>query len=81
MNRTEKENSIIKKSNFFRINNLKAHVLIIPRPRFKHGIFKSELLPGDFFWFRELDQDIDKRLFLCDIYDVEEYKEALYNAN
>jgi len=69
----EREKNVIEKANFFRLNDLQAHVLTIPKGTFKNGMFKSNIQDGDFFWFKEIDQEIDKRLFLCDIFDIEEY--------
>ena len=60
---------------FYKVSELKAHVLTVPKGTFKNGLFVSELIEDKFFWFIELDTSIPIRLFLAEIYDVEEYKE------
>jgi len=71
----EIERKIIEKANFYRANEIVAHVPIIPKPTFKNGLFVSELNPGKYFWFIEKETSIPIRLFLNEIYDVEDYKE------
>lgn len=74
---TEKEKKIIEKAEFYKANEIKAHVFIVPKPKFKNGIFVSDLQDGKFFWFIELDSSIPVRLFLSEIYDVDDYHEKV----
>jgi hypothetical protein len=69
----EMDKKIIDKAHFFKINELIAHVLTIPKGTFKNGRFASELMEGKFFWFIENSVGIPIRLFLSEIYDIEEY--------
>jgi hypothetical protein len=66
---------IVDKANFYKSNELKAHVLTIPKGTFKNGRFVSELQQDSFFWFIELESSIPFRLFLTEIYDITDYKE------
>ena len=69
------EKKIIEKADFYRINEIKVHVQIVPKPTFKNGLIVSELNSGNFFWFIENGVGVPARLFLSEIYDIEEYKE------
>lgn len=69
------EKKIIEKAEFYRVNEIKCHVLTVPKGTFKNGLFVSELQEGRFFWFIENDVGIPFRLFLAEIYDIDEYKE------
>jgi len=69
----EKDLIIIEKAKFYKTNEIKCHVLTIPKGTFKNGIFASKLEEGNFFWFIELDNAIPFRLFLNEIFDVQEY--------
>jgi hypothetical protein len=69
------EEKIISKASFYKSNELKAHVLIIPRGRYKNGRFVSELIDGKYFWFIENNTSIAIRLFLTEIYDVMDFIE------
>ncbi len=71
----EMEKKIIEKVDFYKSNEIKAHVFVIPKPKFKNGIFVSDLEQGKFFWFIELNSSIPIRLFLNEIYDIEDYQE------
>jgi len=71
----ENNKRIIEKVNFYKNNYLKSHVLIIPKPKFRNGTFVSVLQDHQFFWFIELKSHIPIRLFLNEIYDIEDYKE------
>jgi len=70
----EIEKKIIEKANFYCLNEIKSHVLTIPKGTWKNGLFVSGIQEGKFFWFIELDTSIPIRLFLSEIYDIEEYK-------
>ena len=70
----EKDRTVIEKVKFYKSNEIQAHVLIIPKPKFKNGLFVSDLEEGKFFWFIELDSSIPRRLFLYEIYDVMDYE-------
>ena len=66
---------IVDKVEFYRANEIKCHVLTVPRPTFKNGLFVSELQNNKFFWFIELDTAMPIRLFLSEIYEIYDYKE------
>jgi len=74
---TEQEKKIIEKVNFYKTNEITAHVFVVPKPKFKNGLFVSNLEPGKFFWFIERDSSIPIRLFLNEIYDIEDYIEKV----
>ena len=65
---------IIDKAEFYRNNEIKCHVLTIPKGTFKNGLFCSELQENTYFWFID-DKGIPFRLFLSEIYDIDDYKE------
>jgi len=69
------QKKIIEKVEFYKTNEIKAHVFVIPKPKFKNGMFVSNLEHGSFFWFIELNSAIPIRLFLNEIYDIEDYQE------
>ena len=71
----EEQIKILDKSEFYRINELVAHVFTIPKGTFKNGIFLSELIDDRFFWFLENGTSEKIRLFLSEIYDIEDYRE------
>jgi len=72
----EKEKrKIIEKVNFYKSKEITCHVLTIPKGTFKNGLFVSGLEDEQYFWFIELETSIPIRLFLFEIYDIEDYKE------
>ena len=71
----ELNKAILEKVNFFRLNELKCHVVTVPKGTFKNGMFVSGLEQDKFFWFIDIKSSIPIRLFLSEIYDVEDYKE------
>lgn len=71
----EQELKLINKAEFYRKNNITAHVLIIPKPKFKNGVFSSELQEDKFWWFMENNSSIPLRLFLFEVYDILDYQE------
>jgi len=78
MERTENERKIVDKANFYFSEKVPAHVLIIPKGKFKNGLFVSDIQEnksGSYFWFIESDSTIPIRLFLFEIYDIEDYQE------
>ena len=75
MELNEQQRKIIEKADFYRTNEIKAHVFVIPKPKFKNGLFVSGLEQGKFFWFIENDNSIPIRLFLNEISDIEDYQE------
>ena len=77
MELNELQKKIIEKAEFYKSNEIKAHVFIVPKPKFKNGLFVSNLESGDFFWFIESKTSIPIRLFLSEIYDVEDYMEMV----
>lgn len=76
----ETEKKLIKKADFYKINEIKAHVFIVPKPKFKNGLFVSKLETlneKSFWWFIESNSAIPIRLFLFEVYDIEDYKEKM----
>lgn len=71
----EMQMKIIEKANFYKHNEIKAHIYIVPKPKFKNGLIVSELEQDKFFWFIEIGSSIPIRLFLNEIYDIEDYQE------
>ena len=71
----EKELDIIEKADFYRTNKIIAHVLLIEKGKFKNGLFISGLEQSKFYWFKQMDSNESKRLFLSEIYDIKEYEE------
>ncbi len=67
------EKKIIEKADFYKSNEIKCHVLTIPKGTFKNGLFVSGLESEKFFWFIELDTSIPIRLFLAEIHDITDY--------
>ncbi len=65
---------IVEKVEFYRQKEIHCHVLTIPKGKFKNGLFVSGLEEDSFFWFIELDSSNPIRLFLAEIYDIEDYK-------
>lgn len=72
---TEQEKKIIEKAKFYKDNEIKAHVFVIPKPKFKNGLFLSDLQNGNYFWFLENNLSVPIRLFLMEIYDINDYIE------
>lgn len=68
-----REKKIKEKAEFYFKENLKAHLSIIPNG-FKNGYFVSKLIEEKFYWFI-CDIDGKIRLFLSEIYDIQDYKE------
>lgn len=73
----EMNKKIVDKVNFFKSNEIISHVLTVPKGTFKNGRFVSGLEQDTFFWFIELSTSIPIRMFLSEIYDIEEYKERI----
>jgi len=69
------QKKIIEKVEFYKTNEIKAHVFVIPKPKFKNGMFVSDLECDSFFWFIELNSSVPIRLFLNEIYDITDYQE------
>lgn len=69
------DKKIIDKVDFFRSYETLVHVLMIPKGSFKNGRFASGLEENKYFWFIETGQGIPFRIFLSEIYDVQEYTE------
>ena len=67
------EKKILDKADFYRLNEIRAHVLTIPKGTFKNGIFVSGLQDDTFFWFMELDGTKPIRLFFSEIFDIGDY--------
>ena len=73
----EMQRKLIDKANFYFEEKLNAHVLIVPKGKFKNGLFKSKLINDKFFWFIELESIEPIRIFLSEIHDIEDYKERV----
>ena len=71
----ELNKSIIEKVEFYKSNEIKCHVITIPKGTFKNGMFVSNLERGKYFWFIPVDTSIPIRVFLSDIFDIEDYVE------
>lgn len=71
----EIEKKIIEKAEFYRCNEIRCHVLTVPKSSFKNGLIVSSLEQGKFFWFIDIRTGIPERLFLAEIFDIEDYKE------
>ena len=73
-----KENQIIKikeKAKFYFGEELKCHVQLVPTA-FINGIFRSELVDEQFYWFEDLrTPGKQKRLFLIEIFEINDYEE------
>jgi hypothetical protein len=70
------DKKLIDKANFYKSYEKIVHVLTIPKGTFKNGMIVSELKEGKYFWFIENGMGgIPQRLFLSEIYDIEEYNE------
>jgi hypothetical protein len=75
---TEQEKKLIEKAEFYKSNEILSHVFVIPKPKFKNGLFVSRLeeLNGKcYWWFIEKGSSVPIRLFLFEVYDIEDYKE------
>ena len=57
---TEEQKKLLDKAEFYRSNEIKAHVLTIPKGTFKNGRFASPLEGGKFFWFIEDNGIVNK---------------------
>ena len=75
----ENEKKIIDKAEFYKSNEICCHVPVIPKPKFKNGLFVSKInidpSGQHFFWFIEKETSIPIRLFLFEIYDILDYIE------
>lgn len=71
----EQEKKLIEKAEFYKTNEIKCHVLTVPKGTFKNGLIVSNIEEGKFFWFIDIRTGIPQRLFLSEIWDIEEYKE------
>ena len=65
-----------EKADFYYREKLKAHVAINPTG-FKNGIFRSELVDDIFYWFFDFKDKKEIRLFLTEIFDIEDYEEEV----
>lgn len=65
---------IVDKAEFYFNNEIIAHVLTIPKGTFKNGRFVSDLQEDTYFWFMEIGEKTAIRLFLSEIYDLEDYR-------
>jgi len=77
MERTEKDRIIIEKAEFYKSNEIKAHVRKIGMGKYVEGLFVSGLEKDSYFWFIENRSSIPIRLFLNEIYDIEDFIEEV----
>ncbi|MBU0959372.1 MAG: hypothetical protein KKB31_05500 [Nanoarchaeota archaeon] len=70
----EHENVNKEKAEFYFKNKIKIHVSLTSK-EFLNGFFESELIDKIYFWFID-DKDGRVRLFLKEIYDLTDFKEA-----
>lgn len=73
----EIKTKILDKAEYFFSNESPVHVLTIPKGTFKNGRIVSRLEELKYFWFIEFKSGIPFKLFLSEIYDIEEYKEEV----
>ena len=73
-NNEERESKVKKKAEFYFQEKLDCHILIIPEG-FRNGRFDSILIDEQFYWFIDSRNDERVRLFLSEIYDINDYKE------
>ena len=71
-NEERRKKKVKDKVTFYFKEQLKAHVLIMPEG-FKNGVFLSDLEHNTFYWFID-DREQKIRIFLSEIYDIEDYK-------
>ena len=79
-NNEERENKVNEKAEFYFQEKLDCHVPIIPSG-FRNGKFDSNLIDKKYYWFIDYRNDERKRLFLAEIYDIEDYKEEVRNEH
>ena len=70
----DEQKKILDKAEFYRANEIVAHVLTIPKGTFKNGLFVSDLQDNKYFWFLENGSTEASRLFLSEIFDIVDYK-------
>ena len=74
----EREMIVMQKAKFYFQEKLEAHILLIPKPKFINGIFSSDLIVnehGKFYWFLEREKSEPKKLFLFEMFEIEDYRE------
>ena len=71
------QKKVIDKARFYFQEKLKAHVFTIPKGTFKNGLFDSDLIEDKYYWFIEDGSTEKIRLFLSEIYDIEDYHERV----
>jgi len=71
---TEKEMRLKQKASFFYNEKLICHIIKEPKG-FVNGWFRSDLIDGIYYKFEDQRwEGKEQRLFLCDIFDVNDYK-------
>ncbi|RPJ79363.1 MAG: hypothetical protein EHM20_01650 [Alphaproteobacteria bacterium] len=71
----EQEKKIIEKAEFYKNQEIKCHILTIPKGTFKNGLIVSGLEDNKYFWFIDVRTGIPERLFLAEIHDIKDYVE------
>lgn len=70
------QKDIVKeKVKFYFSEKIKAHVKMIPNGS-RDGTFESGLIKDEFYWFLNSRTGIPQRLFLYEIYDIEDFTEG-----
>ena len=73
-NEEEQKKKIKEKAHFYFQEKINAHITIIPTG-FKNGKFNSDLLDNTYYWFFDFRENKQIRLFLSEIFDIEDYIE------
>lgn len=78
LNRMEKDNELRlkQKANFYFNEKLVCHVIKEPKG-FVNGWFRSELIDGLYYMFEDQrwpGKENERKLFLCDIFDIKDYE-------
>jgi len=71
-NDDELKKKIKEKASFYCKEKIQAHITIIPTG-FKNGTFNSDLIDKTYYWFFDFRDNKEIRLFLSEIFDIEDY--------
>jgi len=75
-NEEERKRKIKEKAQFYFDEKITAHILIIPTG-FRNGYFDSQLIDETYYWFYDLRDEKRIRLFLTEIFDIEDYEKEV----
>lgn len=74
----EKKLRLKEKVSFYFQEKLICHITKEPKG-YVNGWIRSELQEGDFYWFEDQNYPMEKvRLFLSDIFDINDFKEKTW---